>query len=84
MLVMDAICPDAQTLAADRAWIRALWDALRPLAADSGSYVNAMYEAEQDRVLATYGQAKYDRLAQIKAAYDPGNLFHRNINIKPA
>ena len=40
-------------------------------------------EEGDDRVRATYG-ANYDRLAQVKAEYDPGNLFHVNQNIKPA
>jgi FAD/FMN-containing dehydrogenase len=81
---MDAIALDAQGMAADRAWVRSLWDALRPFAADSGSYVNFMSEHDADRVRASYGAAKYERLTQIKADYDPQNVFHRNANITAA
>jgi hypothetical protein len=83
-LFLSPICPDAETLVADRAWARGLRDALRPLARSIGGYVNEMYEDDEGRVLAAYGRDKYDRLARIKATYDPGNVFHRNVNIKPA
>jgi len=36
----------------------------------------------QDRVRATYGD-NYDRLAEIKAKYDPDNFFRINQNIHP-
>jgi FAD/FMN-containing dehydrogenase len=78
-----AVAPDAEALAPDRGWARGLADALQPFALDAGTYVNGMTEQEEYRVRAAYG-AKYDRLAQLKAEYDPGNVFHRNINIKPA
>jgi FAD/FMN-containing dehydrogenase len=79
-----AICPTPELLAADKAWVRAFWQALLPYASGSGSYVNFMTEYEEDRVKAAYGPAKYERLARIKADYDPDNVFHLNANIKPA
>jgi FAD/FMN-containing dehydrogenase len=85
--VMDttAASTDPEVQAADRMWVRSMWDALRPLAGTASGYVNFISELDDDeRVRASYGPAKYGRLAQIKAEYDPGNLFHRNANIKPA
>jgi FAD/FMN-containing dehydrogenase len=85
MVDLETSCADSQELAADRAWVRSLWDALRTLAGDAGGYINFLSEVgDEERVRATYGPAKYERLARIKAQYDPGNLFHRNANIKPA
>jgi FAD/FMN-containing dehydrogenase len=71
-------------LAAERQWVRSFWDALQPHAMGIGSYVNGESEYARDRVLNSYGKAKYDRLARIKATYDPDNVFHLNANIRPA
>jgi hypothetical protein len=77
-----AAAHDSEALPADRTWVRNFWEALLPHAMGPGSYVNA--EAEFDRVQASYGPTKYERLARIKAKYDPDNVFHLNANIKPA
>jgi len=69
--------------ATDRAWAREFWTAIRPYARDSGSYVNFIAEEDDERVRATYG-SKYDRLAAVKATWDPDNLFRHNANIRPA
>jgi FAD/FMN-containing dehydrogenase len=81
---IEGACPTHEGYEAERAWVREFWEALRPHASNAGSYVNFMNEHEEGRVRAAYGPAKYDRLTRIKAAYDPGNLFHHNANIKPA
>ncbi len=83
-VVLDAVAPDAELLAVDREWSRATFDALRPFAENAGSYVNLMSEYDEDRVRASYGAAKCERLARIKGEYDPGNVLHLNANIKPA
>ena len=62
------------------AWARAARQAARTVSA-GGGYVNFLDPGE-DRVRAAYG-GNYGRLARIKAAYDPGNLFRHNSNIPP-
>ena len=65
-------------------WTRDYWRALHPHSA-GGAYVNMMMDAPDegaDRVRASYG-SNYERLAKIKARYDPGNLFRVNQNIAP-
>ena len=79
-----ALAATRELLTAYRRWVRSFWEALRPYALGIGSYVNGMAEFEEDRVRAAYGAAKYQRLAKIKADYDPENVFHHNANIKPA
>jgi FAD/FMN-containing dehydrogenase len=63
-------------------WAKSYWDAVHPFSA-GGAYVNFMMEEGAARVQATY-TGNYARLRQIKAKYDPENLFRVNQNITPA
>jgi FAD/FMN-containing dehydrogenase len=65
-----------------QSWVRAFWSETQPFSR-AGSYVNFMSEDEGARVRAAYGP-NYERLAAIKAKYDPENVFQLNQNIKPA
>ncbi len=62
-------------------WARDYWTALHPYSA-GGGYINMMMDEGAENVKASY-RDNYARLAQIKATYDPGNLFHVNQNIAP-
>jgi FAD/FMN-containing dehydrogenase len=75
--------PEPDGFEAEREWVRNYWSSLVEHAVGVGSYVNFMAEYDENRVRSAYG-AKYPRLQQIKATYDPDNLFHLNANIKPA
>ena len=80
--VYAGVDPDPANVDAISAWSKEYYEALHPSSA-GGAYVNMMMEEGQDRVEAAYGE-NYARLAQIKAKYDPDNLFHVNQNIRPA
>ena len=80
---IEGITQEAGLLAAERDWVRGLWQELRPHAIGNG-YINAVAEYSGDGVRDSYGAATYERLARIKAEYDPGNMFHLNANIPPA
>jgi FAD/FMN-containing dehydrogenase len=62
-------------------WAKDYWLALHPYSS-GGGYVNMMMDEGPETVKAAYRE-NYARLAQIKATYDPTNLFHRNQNIRP-
>jgi hypothetical protein len=51
---------------------------------DPAVYVNFLGDEGQDRVRAAYPSATWDRLASVKARYDPTNLFRLNQNVPPA
>jgi FAD/FMN-containing dehydrogenase len=80
---ISATTPSPDEFDAERQWVRDYWSALVPHAVGVGSYVNFMTENDEDRIRSSYG-AKYARLQQIKARYDPDNVFHLNPNITPA
>ena len=62
-------------------WARDYWSALHPFS-ENGAYINFMMDEGEDRIKATYGD-NYKKLTEIKAKYDPDNLFRVNQNIKP-
>jgi FAD/FMN-containing dehydrogenase len=63
---------------ANVAQIRAAHDALKPWLS-KGIYANMLNFDEQDRLIDAYGgQERYDRLARVKAQYDPDNFFRSN------
>ena len=81
---ISATTPSPDEFDAERSWVRAYWSATASRTRrGSGGYVNFMTEYDEDRVRNSYG-AKYERLQQIKAAFDPDNVFHLNPNITPA
>lgn len=62
-------------------WVRDYHAAIAPHS-DPGGYVNFMADDDGHQVRDSFGSS-YDRLAEIKSIYDPGNLFHRNPNVLP-
>ncbi|MEJ2503065.1 MAG: FAD-binding oxidoreductase [Gemmatimonadota bacterium] len=64
-------------------WVRDYHAAIHAHSGYEGGYTNYAAPDDQARVRANYGPG-YDRLAEIKAHWDPDNLFRLNQNIEPA
>jgi FAD/FMN-containing dehydrogenase len=80
--VIVGVDPDPANAPVIKQWAVDYWEATHPYSA-GGAYVNFMMDEGQERVQATYG-SNYERLAEVKATYDPQNLFRVNQNIRPA
>ena len=74
--------PDPVNFEPIKSWTIEYWEALRPYSM-GGAYVNFMDDEGQERVRASYRE-NYDRLAELKQKYDPGNVFRVNQNIQPS
>ena len=73
---------DNTVRASETAWAREFLDALQPHRA--GVYVNFLdSDDDTSRVREAYGDDIYRRLADVKAKFDPENVFHNNKNIQP-
>ena len=84
LIGIEANWTDPSTDQSNMAWARDLYAETQRLSPAS-IYVNfpGFGEEGEDLVRAAYGD-NYTRLTQIKAKYDPDNLFRINQNIKPA
>jgi FAD binding domain/Berberine and berberine like len=79
--VFAGVDPDPANVDVIRRWSIDYFAMLHPYSA-GGAYVNMMMEEGQERVRAAY-RDNYERLARIKATYDPDNLFCVNQNVQP-
>ncbi len=82
-LVMASVWMDPSQTDANVSWTKQTYAALEPYFLDR-RYVNYLSEDDLGQAArAAYGP-NYDRLAQLKARYDPENVFHLNVNVQPA
>ena len=77
--IWDDPADDARCLA----WGKESGKAMAALS-QAGNYLNEQGDVSKELTMQAYGQAKYERLARLKARFDPGNLFRLNQNITPA
>jgi FAD/FMN-containing dehydrogenase len=82
MVAVGAVYERPEETPTHQAWVAGLTAALRQGA--PGVYVNFLGEEGQARVREAYPGSTWERLAAVKARYDPDNLFRRNQNVSPA
>jgi len=84
MLSIDTGWTDPADTERAVAWTREFWEEMRQ--GGRGSvYLNFVGAGEDTEAMmrASYGDANYERLVEIKTRYDPTNMFRLNQNIRP-
>ena len=84
MVSIDGMWDDPADDADRIAWVRSASDAVGRFATGAVylNYTGRADEAATAGVDSAFGR-NLERLAKVKAAYDPGNFFHLNNNIQP-
>jgi FAD/FMN-containing dehydrogenase len=82
MANLAALYDKPEQKAIHEAWVSDFQKAIQQN--DRGAYVNFLADVDAAQVRAAYPGSTWDRLRQIKAKYDPSNLFHMNQNIPSA
>jgi len=82
MVNVAALYQNPEDKATYETWVANFAEALKQN--DGGAYVNFLGEDGAARIRAAYPGRTWDRLREIKAHYDPDNLFRLNQNIPPA
>jgi FAD/FMN-containing dehydrogenase len=80
--VFAGVDPDPANAPKIKSWSTDYQEAIHAYSS-GGAYLNMIMDEGEERVRASY-RDNYDRLARIKAEYDPDNLFRVNQNIRPA
>ena len=81
-VIQSMWAPDSPAGDDNRAWVRRVWEALKPFST-GGNYVNFQTADETDERTAASYRGNLQRLEAVKARYDPTNLFRVNRNIRP-
>ena len=82
MVNVAAVYPAVEQAGMHEPWVTDFAAALRQ--DDDGAYVGFLGDEGEARIRDAYPQPIWDRLTEIKARYDPDNLFRLNQNIPPA
>lgn len=81
LVIQSMWAPDSSAADVNRQWVRAAWEALRPFST-GGNYINFQTNDEPNNRMEASYRDNYDRLRQVKARYDPSNVFRVNRNIR--
>ncbi|GIH61843.1 FAD-binding oxidoreductase [Microbispora siamensis] len=82
LLVVTTVAGPMPVIQSARPALETIWSRLAPHV--SGAYANFLASAGEEDVAAVYPARTYRRLAAVKRQWDPGNLFARNHNVRPA